>query len=171
MSLFHRLLRRGAPVWPRPFELVVNLEINDPGDVRYRRPYVAVWVEDAEGYPVRTLSLWVQTRPPGPRWFPDLRRWFRSDRMRQLSDHKDLLSTVSGPTRQPGKYTIVWDGMDDNKKPVTQGAYTVYMEAAREHGTYQIIKKPVTIGPRPFRADLPGNVEIKTATLEYRQRK
>lgn len=171
MPFLRHLFHKAAPAWPRAYELAVDLEINDPGEGRYRRPYVAVWIEDAEGYPVRTMSLWVQTRPPGPRWIPDLRRWFRSDRMRQLSDKTDLVSTVSGPTRQPGKYTVVWDGTDDSKKLVTQGNYTVYVEAAREHGTYQILKKAVAIGPRPFRADLGGNVEIKAAYLEYRQRK
>ena len=29
---------------------------------RYRRPYVAVWIEDKDGLAVRTLTLWVQAR-------------------------------------------------------------------------------------------------------------
>jgi len=169
MPLFWFQSRQQA-VWNKQFELAVNIEINAPEGGRYRRPYVAVWVEDAEGFPVRTISLWVQARQPGPRWFPDLRRWFRSDRMRRLTENTDLIGTVSSPTRQPGKYTVLWDGLDDGKKPVPQGAYTVYVEAAREHGTYQLLKKAVTLADRPLRADLGGNVEIKAASLEYRRR-
>jgi hypothetical protein len=165
------VFQKKAPVWNKQLELLVNLEINAPEGGRYRRPYVAVWVEDAEGYPVRTLTLWVQTRSPGPRWFPDLRRWFRSDRMRQFTDKTDLIPVVSGPTRQPGRYSVVWDGSDDQKRPVPQGTYTIFVEAAREHGTYQLLKKTVAITDRPFRADLGGNIEIKTASLEYRRRR
>jgi hypothetical protein len=157
--------------WNKQFELLVNLEINTPEGGRYRRPYIAVWVEDKEGFPIRTLSLWVQARQPGPRWIPDLRRWFRSDRMRQFTDKTDMVSTVSSPTRQPGKYSVLWDGTDDQKKPVPAGSYTLYIEAAREHGTYQLIKKAITVGDRPFQADLGGNVEIKSASVEYRRKK
>jgi thiamine biosynthesis lipoprotein len=152
-------------------ELLVNLELNAIEGGRYRRPYVAVWVEDGEGFPVRTISLWVQARQPGPRWFPDLRRWFRSDRMRQMTDKTDLIPTVSSPTRQPGKYSVVWDGNDDQKKPVEIGTYSLFIEAAREHGTYQIIKKTINFTEKPFRTDLGGNAEIKSASAEYRRRR
>lgn len=156
--------------WNKQFELLIQLEINAPEGTRYRRPYIALWVEDKEGFPIRTLALWVQARQPGPRWIPDLRRWFRSDRMRQMADKTDMVTTVSSPTRQPGKYSVVWDGTDDQKKPVAAGEYTVYIEAAREHGTYQIIKKAITIGTQPFQADLGGNTEIKAAALQYRRK-
>ena len=165
------MFQKKAPAWNKQLELLVNLEINASEGGRYRRPYIAVWVEDAEGYPVRTLTLWVQTRSPGPRWFPDLRRWFRSDRMRQFTDKTDLIPVVSSPTRQPGRYSVVWDGSDDQKKPVMQGTYTIFVEAAREHGTYQLLKKTVAITDRPFRVDIGGNVEIKAASLEYRRRR
>jgi len=162
--------QKQAPVWDKKLEMVVNVEIESPNEGRYRRPYVAVWVEDKEGFPVRTLSLWVMSRPPGPRWFPNLRRWYRTDRMRQATDRTDLVATISGPTRQPGKYTVVWDGLDDGKQPVPQGEYTIYVEAAREHGTYQILKKTLTLGARPMKADLGSNPEIKSASLELRKR-
>lgn len=153
------------------YELLVNFEINNPGGVRYRRPYVALWIEDKKGFPVRTISLWAQTTPPGPRWIPDMRRWFRSDRIRQFTDKKDLVATVSSPTRQPGKYSLLWDGTNDQNNPVKPGEYTVYLEAVREHGTYQILKRVITVADRPFKAELGGNEEIKSATLEYRRRR
>ncbi len=163
--------QKKSPTWDSQFELVVNLELNVPEDSRPRRPYVAVWAEDEEGFPIRTAALWVQARQPGPRWFPDLRRWFRSDRMRRMTDKTDLIATVSSPTRQPGKYSVVWDGKDDQGKPVSQGDYTIYVEVAREHGTYQLIKKAVNIGTKPFQTDLGGNVEVKAASLDFRRKK
>ena len=44
--------------WGDAFELLLKLEINRPntGKRRYQRPYLAVWVEDKDGYPVRTLD-------------------------------------------------------------------------------------------------------------------
>lgn len=62
------------PLWNKEFELIVNLEINHPEAEkgRYRRPYVAIWVEDSEGKAVRTLALlgldgWIGTVSMAPR--------------------------------------------------------------------------------------------------------
>ncbi len=159
-----------AGLWPKDRELVVNFELDGPGEGRYHRPYVAIWVEDAEGFPVRTLVLWLLQSEKGQRWLPDLKRWYHADEMRRLVDPGDLAGTVSAATRGPGKYHTVWNGLDDQKKPVKAGKYTLYIESAREHGTYQLIRKDLTIGPDPFKADLKGNVEIKAASIEYRTR-
>ena len=44
--------------WGNEFELVVNFEINSPNAEggRHRRPFVAIWIEDKYGFPVRTLN-------------------------------------------------------------------------------------------------------------------
>ena len=150
----------------------MKFEIGRPdGDQRrYRRPYVAVWVEDKDGVAVRTLSLWVQTQAPGPRWHPDLKKWYQNDQVRRLVDDKDLVATVARPTRPPGQYEVIWDGKDDHGQPVETGEYTVHIEAAREHGTYQVIRKPLTIASTPFAEELKGNVEIKSAAVAYRRK-
>ncbi len=150
----------------------VNFEIakSDQGG-RYRRPYVAVWVEDHEGFPVKTLSLFLMTNNPGPRWHRDLRRWYSSEQMRALVDKTKLIGVISKPTRNPGEYHVEWDGTDDNGKPLSDGKYTLYIEAAREHGSYQLIKHPFEIGGEAFTKELKGNVEIKAATLEYQPSK
>jgi hypothetical protein len=151
-------------------ELAVNFEIASPDGERYRRPYVAVWVEDADAFPVRTLLLWVLQSPKGARWIPDLRRWRRGDDTRRLADDKDIVATVSGATRNPGKYTTVWDGKDDAGKPVKPGKYTLFLETAREHGPYSLIKHEFAVGDKAFAAELKGNEDLKGATLEYRRR-
>jgi len=157
--------------WNGGYELEVQLEINGAdGGRRYRRPYVAVWVEDDEGYPVKTLALWVQRTGKGPRWIPDLKRWYNTDRLRQINEETDLVKTMSEPTRKPGEYKLVWDGTDHAGKVVPPGEYTVAIEAAREHGTYQIIRKKLKLDREAVREPLPGNKEIKSASLHYRQR-
>lgn len=149
------------------FELVLDLEINRPsGGGRYRRPYVAAWIEDREGFPVKTLLLWVQR--DGQRWLPDLKRWYRADRLRKLAEETDLVATVSEATRQPGRHSVSWDGRDNTGTPLPPGEYTVCLEAAREHGTYQFDRRTVRLGEKPFRESFDGNAELRSATLEYR---
>jgi FAD:protein FMN transferase len=132
---------------------------------RYRRPYVAAWVEDKDRFPVRTLAVWVEKT----RWLPDLKSWYRSDRMRSLAEGSEILPSVSSATRPPGKYSLKWDGKDNAGKPVKPGKYTVYLEAAREHGTYQIVKHEIDLGGPPQKFDLGANTELESATLEYRK--
>jgi FAD:protein FMN transferase len=161
------------PDWDSEFELVVNFEINRPDDEkgRYRRPYVAVWVEDGEGMPVRTLALWVSMGGSGPfQWLPDLKRWFKSEQDRKAAEKKDIFFTVSRPTRPPGKYKVIWDGKDNHGKQLPGGDYTLTVEAAREHGTYQSMRKQITLSNKPFTEDLKGNVEIRSASIEYRRK-
>ncbi len=134
---------------------------------RYRRPYVAAWVEDADGFPVKTLALFLMTDNPGPRWHRDLRRWYSSEQMRALVDKNKLIGVISKPTRNPGEYKVEWDAQDDNGKPLNEGKYTLFIEAAREHGTYQLMKYPFEIGGAEFTKELQGNVEIKSATMTY----
>ena len=170
-GVFTRLEPAHAAKWNGSMQLLVNFEINAvEGAGRYHRPYVAVWIEDANGKPVRTLSLWVQTVKRGPKWIPDLRQWYRDEQARKAKAGGDLIATISEPTRAPGRYALAWDGRDDAGKLVSQGDFTVNIEAAREHGTYQIIRSDMTLGTKPFARDLDGNVEIKGARLEYRKR-
>ena len=130
-----------------------------------RRPYVAVWIEDKDKFPVRTLALWYQKE----RWLPDLRSWYRDDRIRAMAEGNDITASVASATRPPGKYTLKWDGKDNAGKPVKPGKYTVNIEAAREHGTYQIMRQEVELDGKPKQFQLPGNQEISSATIDYRK--
>jgi hypothetical protein len=159
--------------WGDQFELVVDFEIARPEAAagRYRRPYVAVWVENSDGFPVRTITLWLsQTGAGFDQWISNMKRWYRSDQVRKMIDKSDLAHSIAQPTRMPGRYKVTWDGKDDHGKAVGRGTYTLFIEAAREHGTYQSIRKTITIEDRPFAEELKGNVEIGAARLEYRRK-
>jgi FAD:protein FMN transferase len=161
------------PPWNRDFELVVNFEINRPEAEagRYRRPYIAIWIENKDGFAVRNLALWISMGGSGPfQWLPDLKRWYKSDEARRRVDKTDMVFTIARPTRQPGKYKVIWDGTDDHGKQLGSGEYTVFIDAAREHGTYQSIRKLVTLADKPFTEELKGNVEIKSASIAYRRK-
>jgi thiamine biosynthesis lipoprotein len=147
------------------FELVINLEINLQKEGFAKRPYVAVWVEDENHAPVRTIALWHER----DRYLPELKSWFLKNRDLYNTD-KNALGTVSSATRSAGKYTLKWDGKDDRGNPVKQGAYTIKIEAAREHGTYQLMRQDLNWNDAPQSFNLPGNVEIASASLEYRKK-
>jgi len=147
--------------------LFVDFTIQRPQGGRYRRPYVAMWLEDADGFPVKTEILWLQTEQPGPRWHRDLTRWYRNDRLRKTIENSDLIETISGATRGPGEYQAHFDGTDNLGKPLPPGEYILCLEVAREHGTYQIIREKVTWGNNPIdKKALKGNVEV--GAMSYR---
>lgn len=157
-----------AADWGKQFELVVNYEINKPSGGRgYKRPYIAVWLAKEDGTPVRTLNLSIQKN--GQKWLRDLRRWYKDDTARKKTDEKDLVKTISSATRAPGTYKLSWDGKNDHGDALPAGKYTVFIEAAREHGTYQLIREEIEIAGQEFTKELKGNVEIKGATLEFRR--
>ena len=174
LSAFRRLApapHTPATRWDDRFELAVDFEIAAQQGYRYHRPYVAVWIEDASGRPVRTLSAWVNTTGRGPRYIRELRRWFMAERDAEEAGAPDLIATVSSATRLPGQYTVTWNGRDDRGNVVDQGTYRVLIEAAREHGTYQLMQHDLALAATPVAADLPPNEEIGRARVEYRRRK
>ena len=152
-------LPQGA--WPAASHVHLDLEFARPlsaGKKRrsYRRPYVAVWVESQGGAPVRTLCLWIQRE----RWLKDLRRWYRHHRA-----DRPLIDAVSRPTRKPGQYSLVWDGLDDAGEPVSHGEYTIVIEMAREHGTYQLARASFDTRERGLEVRLDPNPELRSAAL------
>ncbi len=160
-----------TPHWSDTHELAIPFVINRPEAARYRRPYVVIWIENSEGVSVRTLILWVSLGGSGPdQWLPDLARWYRGDAQQSSTQRKNMVQTIARPTRQPGRHSVVWDGKDDAGKHVDAGSYTVFIEAAREHGTHQLIRKTVSVGGSEFSEELTGNVEIASARIEYRRK-
>jgi len=145
-------------------DLLVTLTVARIDDFRSRRPYVAVWVEDAQGKPVRSLALWSEK----PRYLNELREWNRSHPTRDMMDGGMLTPSVSSATRPPGKYTLRWDGRDDNGSLLKPGKYTVFVEAVREHGTYQLQKQEINLDNKtPAQFDLPAGTEIAGVQMDY----
>ena len=159
------LLLVPAAQTPPGLEVIVNLELARIEGQRYRRPYVAIWVEDKDRFPVRTVALWLEK----DRWLPELKGWYRDDRLRLLAEGHEIVTTVSSATRPPGKYTMKWDGKDAKGVPVKPTKYTICIEVAREHGSYQLLRQEIdlTAGAKQF--PLTGGTEIAAASIDYRK--
>lgn len=161
-------LSKADKLWNTKYELVVNLEvanIESTDGKRVRRPFVAVWIEDAAKTPVRNLAIWYNK----PRWLPDLKSWNRANGDEFKKGAEGKLSSTSSATRGPGKYSLSWNGKDDSGKLVKAGIYSVFIEVAREHGTYQVIAQEMKFTGSAKKIELTPNTELTSASLDYRK--
>jgi thiamine biosynthesis lipoprotein ApbE len=149
--------------WNPTYELTINVELPHPQGFGARRPFLAVWVEDKDRFPVRTVALWFDKT----RWLNELRAWYRDDRLRAMSEGSDITKSVSSATRSPGKYSFKWDGKDNAGKPVKAGQYTVLVEAAREHGGHSLVRHQFDFNGQPAQAQLPPDVELGPVSMDY----
>ncbi|QDU96832.1 Thiamine biosynthesis lipoprotein ApbE precursor [Lignipirellula cremea] len=131
-------------------QLLIQFTLKKPDTFRYRRPYLAIWLENSEGFPVKTALLWMMTDVPGPRWHRELTRWYRNDRIRKEAEGSELIGVITGATRGPGDYQAVFDGTDNKGKPLAAGEYLLCIEIAREHGDYKLLRKRVELGNGPL---------------------
>lgn len=146
--------------WNPNQELLINFRLPQ-FEGRSHRPFVSVWIEDEKGVPVRNLALWYNK----PRWLPELSDWYASQRQSDFDAR-----SISSATRSAGDYALQWDGKDNAGQLVKQGKYTICLEAAREHGTHQLIRQVMDFNGKTKQLTVPGNVEIATAALDYRQK-
>ena len=113
---------------------IVTIEVPRLPASPYRKPYVAVWLEDAAGKQVRMISVFHDQARIGARWLPDLRTWWRvGGRAMNLP-----VDGISRPTQAPGRHTATLAGLEG----LMPGRYAVVVEAAREKGGRELIKVP-----------------------------
>ncbi len=151
--------------WDTNYELAINLELAEIEGMRVHRPYVAVWVIDKDKKPVRNIALWYNK----PRYLGDMHAW-HSAYFDAFMDNNSNVSSTSSATRSPGKYTLKWDGKDDKGNLVVAGSYTINIEVAREHGTYQLYEQPMDFLGKPKQVTLTPNIEVASASLDYRKK-
>lgn len=137
-SGWHHLLAHDAgkpahPAWPQP--LVIDYEIPVQDAARYRAPYLALWIAKPDGSPVRQLLVLGDRS----RYLQALPQWWRL----YGRDDEAAVHGIARPTRQPGHYTVQWDGLDDAGRPCPPGDYRIELEAAREHGGRQRLTLPL----------------------------
>jgi thiamine biosynthesis lipoprotein ApbE len=143
--------------WPDDYQVTLSFELPNPG-ARARRPYVAFWVEDADGKAVRTVAVWGNS----PKWLPTMSGWWKYGK-----DNKELLKAVTKATRGPGKYEVVWDGKDDAGKALPQGTYTIKLEVHREHGKDVIQTGKLECGEKETKLTMDKNAETEDTTVKY----
>lgn len=117
----------------------VTITIPQVRVAEYHKPYVAAWLEPAAGGAARTVAIWYDVdkrgNEPGTKWLSDLRTWWRKGgRTLALP-----ANGVSGATRAPGAYRIP---LPADLRP---GAYTLFVEAARENGGRELVSMPISV--------------------------
>ena len=150
--------------WDPAYELTVNLELAQiQGGAR--RPFVAIWVENKDKAPVRTLTVWFNK----PRWINHLRAWYSAN-YSKFNAETQSINSVASATRSAGKYAIKWDGKTDSGDFVKQGIYTLNIEVAREHGGYQLITQEIKVNNKANKIELASNPEVASASLEIKKK-
>lgn len=148
----------GDPI-PTGASLTIDFTFTADGGGRVRNPYVAVWIEDAQGALVKPIAVWYREREA--KYLDKLSRWATVD------GSDTTLQTVSSATKPAGSYSLVWDGTDGSGAPVVQGDYVVCVEAAREHGPYDLVSAAVTLGADGFTTDLGADNELTAVAVTY----
>jgi thiamine biosynthesis lipoprotein len=143
--------------WPEGFGVSLSVALKTfPGA---RRPYVVVWVEDGRGKPVKTVTVWARNLS----YLESLSEWFQ---IRELSSEEGSQS-VTRATRQAGRYTVVWDGTDNQGRPVDRGDYTISLEVAREHGGHGVKSATIHCGSEAAATVIPGTGEFGDCPLKF----
>lgn len=150
----------GNSAWPAGYQVSIGLDLKQPaaGRKKPKRPYVAVWVEDAAGKRVRTITVWGRER----KYLPELRAWWK-----EAKADTAWAATVTRATRGAGQHRIAWDGLDDHGKALPQGTYTVVIEANREHGGYAIKRGTIDCAKTPANGTIPASTEFGESRLSY----
>jgi thiamine biosynthesis lipoprotein len=140
-------------------QLLIDYEIPAIDAARYRQPYLAMWIEDEAGQPVRQLHVLGDRS----RWLSELPRWWRHY---GRNDPAGALG-IARPTRAPGHYTLAWDGRNDRGDAMPAGRYLLRVEAAREHGGHEDIALPFPLGGATSPLQHTGQSEIGRLRLRY----
>jgi thiamine biosynthesis lipoprotein len=148
--------------WDPNYRLLIKLELNQIEGMRVHRPYVAVWVVDKDRKPVRNIALWYKKS----KYLDEMHSWYNTY-YAKFSEADPSISSTTSATRPAGKYTLKWDGKNDKGELVKKDIYTIMIEVAREHGTYQLITKEIDFTKSFKPITLPGNVEVASASLDY----
>ena len=149
--------------------LDVNVEVPKLNVAEYHRPYVAVWIEDAEQKAAANLSVWYQqggnSEGHGTKWLPDLRQWWRkSGRSLQVP-----VDGVTGPTRPVGKHALSFNGNQPQLRNLPAGQYTLVVEAVREVGGRELLKIPFTWPAKAAQnGSAQGSSELGAVTLSIK---
>lgn len=148
----------GPPAWPAGYQVTFTLNLKKT----WVRPYVAIWVEDAFGKMVKVLAVW-------GREHKHLRRM--TSYWKQAGRDLKAVRAISRPSRAGGKYTLVWDGTDDQGKPVAQGQYSVHIELYRKEGKHFDLSGPIECGSQAASGSIPDSPEVKGMKIRYAKQK
>ena len=142
--------------WPPGYHVTITLPLTAVRSSK--RPYVAVWVEDPAGAMVRVIAIWANKS----KYYADLSvLWSR------VHGNFNQFRSVTRATRPPGKYELLWDGLDNARKPVPLGTYRITVETNQERGTYAKQSGTITLGDSPTTITLPATSNFDAVVVRY----
>lgn len=146
--------------WPAGYQAKLELNIPKLDVENYRAPYVSVWVTDSDKKLVRTLAAWGKD----PKWIDSNYVWWR-----RYGRQLDNIDAVAKPSRQPGQYSLAWDGKDDKGQSVGAGKYIVHVEFSREHGDHTYQSFELNAAPQAATQTLPAKAEAGALKLSFQR--
>lgn len=124
---------------------------------RTRNPYIAAWVEDADGEMVALLSVWYLEREG--KYLRELTGYSAAARSVTAAQ----LDAVTGATRAAGEYRVQWDGTALDGSALS-GTCTLWVEASREHGPHSVTSGPIEVGAAGT-TTIPSDGELSEVTV------
>lgn len=147
-------------------EATISIDVPQLDVAEYHKPYVAMWVEQADGGKITNLAVWYDVnhkKNEGTKWLKDVRQWWRRTG-RELALPVDGLSS---PTRGPGTHQVKFDSASKPLEGLTPGKYQLVIEAAREVGGRELLKIPFEWPPKaPATSEAKGERELGAVTLK-----
>lgn len=149
-------------------DLTVKIDIPQLNVAEYHRPYVALWLENADQSFAANLAVWYDVKKKdngGAKWLKDLRQWWRKS-------GRDLPVPVDGvtsATRMPGDHTLAFSGAKTPLDRLAAGDYQLVVEATRESGGRDLVRIPFQWPPKAAQT-LPakGKEELGAITLQLK---
>lgn len=146
-------------------DATISIDIPRLTVAEYHRPYVAFWIESADGNKISNLAVWYDIKlkeNEGVKWLKDMRQWWRRTG-RELTLPTDGLSS---PTRAPGTHQITFDSKAKQLAELPAGDYHLLVEAAREVGGRELLRIPFQWPPKaPQKLEAKGEHEIGTISV------
>jgi len=150
-------------------DLTVKVQIPTLNVAEYHRPYVAVWIENADQSIASNLAVWYQTekkKEDGTQWLKDLRQWWRRGGREQTVP----IDGVTGATRPVGEHTLQFKSGDKQIASLASGNYNLVVEAVREVGGRELLRLPFTWpGTQAQHVTAQGKIELGNITLDIHQ--
>ncbi|ETR76598.1 hypothetical protein X566_02330 [Afipia sp. P52-10] len=141
-------------------DATISIDIPRLTVAEYHRPYVAFWIESADGNKIANLAVWYDVKQKdneGVKWLKDMRQWWRRTG-RELTMPTDGLSS---PTRAPGTHQLTFDTKAKQLAELPAGDYHLIVEAAREVGGRELLRIPFQWPPKaPQKLEAKGEHEI-----------
>jgi FAD:protein FMN transferase len=143
--------------WPAGNAVTIKLSLKQQSR-KSKRPYMAAWVADRDGRPIKMLALWGSKS----KYHKKLSAWYRLG-----SSFREQARSVTRASRSAGVYTLTWDGTDRSGKGLPTGAYTVYVEIVRDKGSHVVMTASIDCAAAPDSAKMRANAESDGASITY----